>query len=231
MQNKKIKVSSELTYFISIIVLALSVSMIVVSDFGISMIVAPAFMLSEKFEFLTFGQGEYVVQGLLFIILCIVMRKVKLVYFSSFLTGIIYGAVLDLWQSIPFFDTSVTAPQSVNIVLRIGLFIVGMVMTSFAIALCFKTYLYPQVYDFFVKGVTERYNIDRAKFKTCFDVSFLVLSLILTFVFFQKLVGINFGTLIMTALNGFIIGFFSKLLDKYFYFEPTFKKFSNYFEI
>ena len=231
MQNKKIKVSSELTYFISIIVLALSVSMIVVSDFGISMIVAPAFMLSEKFEFLTFGQGEYVVQGLLFIILCIVMRKVKLVYFSSFLTGIIYGAVLDLWQSIPFFDTSVTAPQSVNIVLRIGLFIVGMVMTSFAIALCFKTYLYPQVYDFFVKGVSQRYNIDRAKFKTCFDVSFLVLSLILTFVFFQKLVGINFGTLIMTALNGFIIGFFSKLLDKYFYFEPTFKNFSKHFEI
>ena len=231
MQNKKIKVSSELTYFISIIVLALSVSMIVVSDFGISMIVAPAFMLSEKFEFLTFGQGEYVVQGLLFIILCIVMRKVKLVYFSSFLTGIIYGAVLDLWQSIPFFDTSVTAPPSVNIVLRIVLFVVGMVMTSFAIALCFKTYLYPQVYDFFVKGVSQRYNIDRAKFKTCFDVSFLVLSLILTFVFFQKLVGINFGTLIMTALNGFIIGFFSKLLDKYFYFEPTFKKFSNYFEI
>lgn len=231
MQNKKIKVSSELTYFISIIVLALSVSMIVVSDFGISMIVAPAFMLSEKFEFLTFGQGEYVVQGLLFIILCIVMRKVKLVYFSSFLTGIIYGAVLDLWQSIPFFDTSVTTPQSVNIVLRIVLFVVGMVMTSFSIALCFKTYLYPQVYDFFVKGVSQRYNIDRAKFKTCFDVSFLVLSLILTFVFFQKLVGINFGTLIMTALNGFIIGFFSKLLDKYFYFEPTFKKFSNYFEI
>ena len=231
MKDKKITISCELTYIISLVLLALSVAMIALSDFGLSMIVASAFMVSEKLGFLTFGQSEYIVQALLFIILCVVMKRVKLVYFSSFLTGVIYGTILDLWQAIPFFNTDITPPDSINIGVRIVLFIVGMVMTSFSISLCFKTYLYPQVYDFFVKGVTERYNIDRAKFKTCFDLSFFAISVALTFLFFGKLVGINFGTLIMAVTNGSIIGFFNKLLDKHFKFKPTFKNFSKYFEI
>ena len=44
------------------------------------MIVAPAYILSLKFEFLTFGQWEYVLQSLLFIVFCIIKRKVKLIY-------------------------------------------------------------------------------------------------------------------------------------------------------
>ena len=52
---KKIKVHSELFYILAIILLAFSVAMLTAVDFGISMIVAPAFLLSEKLGFLTFG--------------------------------------------------------------------------------------------------------------------------------------------------------------------------------
>ena len=78
MKDKKITISCELTYIISLVLLALSVAMIALSDFGLSMIVAPAFMVSEKLGFLTFGQSEYIVQALLFIILCVVMKRVNL---------------------------------------------------------------------------------------------------------------------------------------------------------
>ena len=159
------------------------------------------------------------------------MKKVKLVYFSSFLTGIIYGAILDLWRMVPIFNQNVTSASDINIVVRIIFFVVGMMLTSFSIALFFKTYLYPQVYDFFVKGISKHYNINRTKFKTCFDITFLIIATAMSFILFNGFVGINFGTLIMTVLNGSIIGFFSNFLDKHFEFIPTFKKFSTHFQI
>ena len=65
---KKLRFSSELAYLIAIIMLAFSVCLATAADFGVSMIVAPAYILSMKFTFLTFGQWEYVTQGILFII-------------------------------------------------------------------------------------------------------------------------------------------------------------------
>ena len=68
--------------------------MLTAADFGISMIVAPAYLLSLKLNFLTFGQAEYVIQAGLFIILCIVLKRFKFIYLFSFATCLIYGAVI-----------------------------------------------------------------------------------------------------------------------------------------
>lgn len=87
---------SEICYLVSIVLLSFAVAMVAAAGFGVSMVVAPAYVLSLKVPFLTFGQSEYVVQALLFAVFCLLMRRVKLVYFSSFLTCLIYGAVLDL---------------------------------------------------------------------------------------------------------------------------------------
>ena len=231
MQNKKIKIPSELVYFIAIITLAFSVAMITITNFGVSMIVAPAYILSQKLTFLSFGQSEYVIQALLFIVFCIIMKKLKLVYFSSFITGIIYGFVLDLWRKIPIFNQTVTTAADLGIATRIIFFIIGMLLTSFSVALFFKCYLYPQVYDFFVKGVSKKFNIPRHKFKTCFDLSCLVVATAMTLLLFHSFVGVSFGTLIMAICNGTIIGFFSRFLDKHFDFVPIFKNFAKKFNI
>ena len=107
MENKKIKISSELVFLLATVILSFSVAMIATTDFGVSMIVAPAYILSQKFTFLTFGQSEYIIQAILFIVFCIAMKKVKLIYFCSFLSGIIYGAILDLWRLIPIFNQNI----------------------------------------------------------------------------------------------------------------------------
>ncbi|MCM1392620.1 MAG: hypothetical protein NC185_07580, partial [Ruminococcus sp.] len=80
---KKIKLSSELVYILSILFISFAVAMISSTNFGISMIVAPAYIISEKVSFLTFGQSEYVVQGLLYLVCRLLLEKIKLVYFSS----------------------------------------------------------------------------------------------------------------------------------------------------
>lgn len=229
---KKITLHSELIYVISILILSFSVAMVSAADFGLSMIVSPAYILSQKLGFLTFGQSEYVVQALLFIIFCILMKKVKLIYFSSFITCLIYGAVLDFWRAvIPMFNPEITAPGSMAMPLRITFFALGTLITALAIAMCFRTYLYPQVYDFFVKGITEHFALDRTKFKIVFDMIFLAISCIMTIVFFKKFVGIGIGTLITTLVNGFLIGMSGKFFDKFFEVKPLFPKFAKIFDI
>ena len=228
---KKIKLPSEITYIVAIVLLALAVAILTSADFGISMIVAPAYLLSLKTGFLTFGQAEYVLQAGLFVILCIVLRNFRWTYLTAFLTCLIYGAVLDLWRLIPCFNPTITQPESIDLRMRIAMFIIGVLLTSFSVALFFKTYLYPQVNDFFVKAVTERYNLKLAVFKTIVDLTYLTVSVIMSFAFFQKTVGISWGTIVMAVINGTIIGSFSKLIDKIFDIQPLFRKFSTFFTI
>ena len=112
MQKKKLKIPSEAVYILAVAFLSLAVAMISAANFGVSMIVAPAYLLSLKLEFLTFGQAEYVIQAGLFVVFCIAMRGFKIVYLSSFATCLVYGAALDLWRCIPFFNP---ARQHVNV--------------------------------------------------------------------------------------------------------------------
>ena len=230
-QAKKICVSSEITYIAAIVLQALAVAILTSADFGISMIVAPAYLFSLKVGTITFGQAEYIIQAGVFIMLCLVLRKFRPVYLMSFVTCLIYGAVLDLWRMIPCFNPAVTAPGSMALWLRIPMFIIGVLLSSFSIALFFKTYLYPQVYDFFVKAVSTRYKIRLSVFKTAFDVFCLIASIVMTFSFCGRLEGVNWGTAVMAFLNGAIIGFFSKKLDCVFEFKPCFRRFASYFAL
>lgn len=228
---KKIKLHSETVYFFGIVLLAFSVAMLTAADFGISMIVAPAYILSVKTGFLTFGQAEYVIQAFLFVAFCVVMKRFRVVYLSSFLTCLIYGAVLDLWRLLPLFDPNITPPGSMGMPLRVAMFVVGILFTSFSVACFFKTYLYPQVYDFFVKGVSAKFRKNRSMFKTVFDLSCLAVGTVMTLAFFGSFVGIRWGTLLMALINGTIIGFCDKLIDKLFEITPFFARFAARFDL
>ena len=238
---KKITLHSEIIYIAALVLLTLAVAMTAAADLGVSMVVAPAYILHLKFDALrigsltvplTFGVFTYIVEGVIFIVFCILMKKVKLSYFCSFLTCVIYGYVLDAWRAIvPLFNEKITPPGSMALWARILLFVGGMVLTSFAVALFFKTYIPPQVIDFFVKGVSEKYSIDRTKFKIMTDAALLVLAAAMTFIFFGKFRGIGIGTVIITICNGWIIGFFTKLFDKFVTVKPIFPKVEEKFAL
>ena len=227
---KSIRVPSELAYLLGLLLMSLAVSMTAAADFGVSMIVAPAYLVSLKVSFLTFGQAEYILQGILFVLFCILMRRVRPIYFVSFFTCLLYGLILDGWRAIvPLLNPNITVPGSMSLPLRIFLLVAGMVITSFAVALFFHVYLYPQVYDFFVKGLTVRYQLNVTVFKTAFDFSCLALSVLLSRLLFHAWVGIGIGTVVMTLCNGVLIGLFDKFFKRFCAFEPLFPKFAEYF--
>ena len=91
MENKKGRFA-EIAYVLGIILCPLGVCLSAKSGFGVSMVVAPAYVLylriSETIPWFTFGKSEYIFQGLLLIVLAFVyaiirMRSAKVVIQNS----------------------------------------------------------------------------------------------------------------------------------------------------
>lgn len=231
-KTKKLNVSSELLYVLGILLLSFAGAMVSATDFGVSMIVAPAYILSERIDVLTFGQCEYIVQGILLVLFCIILKKVKPLFLTSFVTTLIYGAALDLWLYIvPAFNPNLTSAEDLAMWVRIVFYILGTLGTTLGVAMFFKTYLYPEVYDLFVKGIVEAKGFNFQKFKTCFDLSFLVIAVVMSLAFFGKFHGIGIGTVVMAVINGTLINFWSNMMDKHLFIKPRFTKLAKIFEL
>lgn len=231
LMKKKLVVYEEIMYFIATFLLAFGVAMTAAADFGVSMVVAPAYILSLKIDFLTFGAGEYVIQGILFIAMCIILKSVKFKYFFAFLSCLLYGVVLDLIRSVvPFLNPEIFAPGSFDLWIRILLLVGGMIIISFSLSIAFRVYLYPQVNDFFVKAVSKKFNKKISTFKLFYDATFLIISVSMTLILFGNFNGIGIGTVCMTVFNGWLIKFFSFILGALFEYRPIFKKAKTYFD-
>lgn len=228
--KNKLTFFQEIAYVLGVIILALSVAIVTASNLGLSMIVLPAYVLSQKISWLTFGQAEYVIQGILLIIFCLVMRKFKVHYLWSFVTCLLYGACLDLFRLIPIFNPNMTDFASLPLYLRIIFFIVGTILTGFSVALLMKSYFHPQVYDLFTKYVSRKFNIKYFYFKLGFDICFLTLGIGMGYAFGLPLCGVGIGTLIATVANSILITFFSNLLDRIFKYTPRINRLCDKFQ-
>lgn len=213
---------SEIAYIIGLIALAIGTAFMERADFGVSMIVAPAYLLhlkvSEFLPFFSFGMAEYTFQALLLIVMMLVLRKVRFSYFFSLVTAVIYGLMLDGIMAL------IALTPEGGIVVSIVLFLLGMIICGFGVSLLFHTYISPEAYELFVKEISQKYKLNINKFKTIYDCASCLLSIVMSFAFFGlwHFEGINFGTVICAAVNGLIIGAWTEILEKRFVFEDRF---------
>ena len=200
----------EWAYVFGVVVLAFGTALMEWADFGVSMVVAPAYLLhlklSQYLPFFSFGVAGYVFQALLLVLLSFVMRKVKLGYFLSFVTAFIYGFVLDAAIAmISFFPFS-------GLAFQILFYLSGLVFCATGVALLMHTYFPPEAYDLTVRELTGKYPISLGKIKTIYDLCSCLLAIILSLVFFGGFVGVKWGTIACTFVNGFLIGRVSHFL-------------------
>lgn len=223
---KKKTFYSELAYILGVLFVALGTALVERADFGVSMVVAPAYIIylkvSQVLSFFTFGMAEYLLQGVLILLITVLVRKFRISYFFSFITAVIYAFCLDgfifLMDSIPF----------EGIIYRYACYVIGLPVTALGVAVFFKTYISPEAYELFVKEISFFYKKDIHKFKTFYDCASCIIAIILSLVLFRKLEGIGAGTIICALINGHIISFFSSFFDKHFIFKDKFD-FRKYF--
>ncbi|MBQ0018887.1 MAG: hypothetical protein KBS63_06795 [Clostridiales bacterium] len=212
---------TELAYLVGLTTLALGVALTEYADFGLSMVVAPAYLIhlkiSQYFSWFTFGMAEYCLQALLIIILSITMMRCKIKYLFSFVTAFIYGNILDVIMKIIGL-----VPESI-MSLRIIFYILGITVSALGVSFIFHTYITPEAYELVVKEIAEKTNKNIHVVKTIYDCSSCLIAITMSFVFFGFGVfeGIKFGTFFCALINGWLIGRCSKLLEKKFEFKDA----------
>ena len=211
--------STELAYLIGIIVLAFGSAFMEKADFGMSMVVAPAYLLhlkiSEYLPFYTFGMSEYVLQIFVLIALVLIMRKFKKGYLFSFITAVFYGFVLDGSMILLSYLPLMGLPG------RFLYYFIGIFCCAVGISLLFHTYISPEAYDLFVKELAAKTGKDINKIKTVYDICSCTVGLIMSFLFygFGNFVGVKAGTIFCALVNGWLISLCSRFFESRFTFE------------
>ncbi len=214
---------SELAYVIGIVVLALGTAMMEQADFGMSMVVAPAYLLhlkvSEALTFFSFGMAEYVFQGFLLLIMMMLLKRFRIAYLCSFITAVFYGFTLDAMLGM------MEKIQGGGIAGRAAFYIFGMIVCAVGVSLLFHTYIPLEAYEMFVKEISGRLNMDINRFKTIYDCVSCAVAIIMSFAFFGfgRFEGVKLGTIICALINGRLIGLCSVWFERFFDFKDRLK--------
>lgn len=190
---------------------SLGIALQVKANLGISMVAAPAYILSLRLEWLSFGQAEWLIQGFLYILCCLLTKKFQSKILYSFVVAIPYGAVLDgmLWLC------DKLSPS--DFISQILIFLLGSVILALGIALFFHSDLPCQMYEMFVKTMAGYWGMKPTTLKLVYDWSSLLCAVIMTIVFFQAIRGIGIGTILCTIINAPLIQLWNRLIQRKIY--------------
>ncbi len=212
---KKRTLYAEAAYAAGLLLIALGVTLMEKADFGMSMIVAPAYVLHRWLQpmwgWFTFGAAEYCFQALLLAVMGLVLGRFRTGWLFSFLTAVLYGFVLDGLMLL-------AAPLPTGLAWRVCWYVLGMLICSMGVACMFRTYLPAEVYELLVKEGSRHFGVEIHRFKTGYDCISCLLALVMSFAIFGlwQFVGVKWGTVLCALINGWLIGRCSKWLDKHF---------------
>lgn len=197
---------TEIAYLLGLLILALGTAFMERADFGVSMVVAPAYLIhlkvSEVLPFFSFGMAEYTLQAVVILAMILILRRIKLSYFFSFVTAVLYGLTLDGAMAL-----IALLPEG-SFGVKLGWFLIGMLLCSIGVSLLFHTYISPEAYELFVKEISAKLQRDIHKCKTAYDCVSCLIAILLSFLFFGfgHFEGVKLGTIFCALVNGSLIG-------------------------
>ena len=220
---KKLQKMNEVAWLCGVLFCAFGVALATKANFGLSMIAAPPYilhlMLDDFFPWFTQGTAEYVWQGILLVILCIIVRRFKVRYLLTFGCAWLFGFAVDGFLFLLGGGDAYEA-----LWMRIVAFVVSEIITAFAIAFYFRTDMPLPVYELVVSEISKCFGQPIHKIKQGNDLIMLGITLALALLH-HSWQGIGVGTIIITLVNATLINLAGKLMDKYMDFSPRFPKF------
>lgn len=213
MNKQKNKTEIAKRYILCIVGLffsALGVAITKKGELGVSPVSSVANVLSIKFPVLTIGNWLFVWNCILIIGQIIILRKkfqpIQLLQIPfSFMFG--YFTDFGMWM----FRWAATDVYILRLVdIAIGTIIVGL-----GISLCFYADAIMNSGEAFVKAIAATTKKDFGNLKIGFDVSCVLLSVIMSLVFFSFTIqGTREGTILSAIFTGVVIKYFNRILKK-----------------
>ena len=205
----RLKKCGELSYVIGLVCISFATALMAKSGFGLSMVVAPAYVLADAIPFLTVGRCCYIIQGILLVTIVILNRRFQPSYLLAFLSAFLFGSMVDFCTNIIL--VGIISPTLGQ---RIVYFCSGELINSLAIALFFHTYLPPQTPELFVREVSRKCGWKAYRMKYVYDLFSCAIAIILSFCLLGGLHHVGIGTVACALCNAPLIGLWGRLLDR-----------------
>lgn len=197
-------------FIISLFISALGVAVTKKAELGVSPISSVANILSLKFDFLSLGNWLIIWNCLLIAGQIFLLRKnfqpIQLLQIPlSFLFG--YFTDFCMWL-VSFVDVNAYP-------VRLLFVILGTIILGFGIALSVIANVIMNSGEAFVKAISDTSHLQFGNVKIVFDISCVVIAIVLSLIFFQfHIEGTREGTIIAALLTGVFVKLFSKPLSK-----------------
>lgn len=199
-----------LLFIIGLFFAAIGVAFTKHGELGVSPISSVANVLSCKYSFLSLGTWLVIWNCVLIACQILILRKnfqkIQLLQIPlSFLFGIFTDIGMKIVSYIP-------VP---NYAVRVALLLVGIFILGFGIALSVIANVILNSGEAFVKAIADTIKKDFGAIKTIFDVSCVIIAILLSLFFFDyQIVGTREGTIISALLTGMAVKLFTKHVQK-----------------
>ncbi len=197
-------------FVISLFISALGVAFTKHGELGVSPISSVANVMSIKLDFFSLGIWLIIWNCVLILGQILILRKkfkpIQLLQIPlSFLFG--YFTDFGLWL-VGFIPAE-------SYIMRLVMVFIGIVILGFGVSLSVSANVIMNSGEAFVKAISDTTNKNFGNVKIAFDVSCVVLALILSLLFFDfTIVGTREGTIISALCTGLVVKLFRKLTDE-----------------
>lgn len=197
-------------FVISLFISALGVAFTKHGELGVSPISSVANVMSIKLDFFSLGIWLIIWNCVLILGQILILRKkfkpIQLLQIPlSFLFG--YFTDFGLWL-VGFIPAE-------SYIMRLVMVFIGIVILGFGVSLSVSANVIMNSGEAFVKAISDTANKNFGNVKIAFDVSCVVLALILSLLFFDfTIVGTREGTIISALCTGLVVKLFRKLTDE-----------------
>lgn len=193
------------TYFVlGIIISALGISLITKVGLGTSAIASPAYVLSHIFPF-SFGTFSFAVSCVMILIEIAIQKKnFPIVQYLQFPAGLLLGVLID------FYMLMMQSWLIDDYMMKIIVLLIGCAVLGLGVAFQVKGNVLMLPAEGLVRVLAEFFHKEFGEMKTIFDVVLVTMSIILSFLFLNLIIGVREGTVITALTTGMFSKFFIK---------------------
>lgn len=200
----KISINRILLYIIGMLVLALGLSLNIRTDLGVSAIMSVPYSISEIFS-LNVGNITLLAYAIFVALQFLINGPYRRWYdILQIPLSIVFTRVLNLFLSV-----LPTAPE--NYTMRFLLLFVAIILTGIGAAMTVNMDLIANPGDAIVHAIARRVNKPMGFVKNMFDISCVLLTVLISFLLTGKIIGVGVGTICAMLGVGRVIFIFNKL--------------------
>lgn len=207
--NKKEVVKRYVLLIIGLFFSSLGVAITKKGELGVSPISSVANVMSFKFTALSLGNWLIIWNCILILGQIVILRKnFKWIQLLQIPVSLLFGYFTDL-------GTWLLSSFDINgYIMQLVMVLLGTVVLGFGVSLAFMANVIMNSGEAFVKAISDTAHKDFGNMKVLFDISCVVLAVLLSIILFNfTVVGTREGTIIAAVCTGLVVKLFNRLIS------------------